>query len=177
MKGKYNMELIITNKYNLKDSDITEVVKRVKVLLINSNNEILLGYSHNEYQFPGGHVEENESLIESVNREIEEETGIILNIKELEPFACSVGYWKDWPELGKNRKTEVYFYEIKTDIKPKLDQVNYTEQEKDGNFKLEYVSLNNIEEVLKNNAEKYGDNHGIVKEMLKLLEVYKTKNQ
>ena len=57
------MKQIITNKYNLKDSDMTEIVKRVKILIINSKNEILLAYSHNDYQFPGGHVEENETLI------------------------------------------------------------------------------------------------------------------
>ena len=53
------MKEIITNKYNLKEEEMTEVVKRVKILIINSNNEILLGYSHNDYQFPGGHVEDN----------------------------------------------------------------------------------------------------------------------
>ena len=51
------MRDIITNKYNLKEEDMTEVVQRVKILLINSNDEILLGYSHHNYQFPGGHVE------------------------------------------------------------------------------------------------------------------------
>ena len=38
------MEKIITNDYNLKEEDMTELVVRVKILLINSNNEILLGY-------------------------------------------------------------------------------------------------------------------------------------
>ena len=41
------MKQLITNNYNLTDSDMTEVVKRVKVLLINSNNDVLLGYSYN----------------------------------------------------------------------------------------------------------------------------------
>ncbi len=62
------MKQIITNKYNLTDSDMTEIVKRVKILIINSKNEILLAYSHNDYQFPGGHVEENETLIQAINR-------------------------------------------------------------------------------------------------------------
>ena len=44
--------------------------------IINSNNEILLGYSYHDYQFPGGHVEDGESLIEAMNRELLEETGI-----------------------------------------------------------------------------------------------------
>ena len=111
--GDENVKKIIINDYNLKESDMTEVVKRVKILLINSNNEILLGNSYNEYQFPGGHVEENETLINAVNREIKEETGIILNLTNVNPFACQVGYYKDWPEIGKNRKIEIYYYELK----------------------------------------------------------------
>ena len=81
------MKEIVTNKYNLTEEDMTEVVKRVKILLVNSNDEILLGYSHHNYQFPGGHVEENEELIDTVNREILEETGMDLKLKDLEPFA------------------------------------------------------------------------------------------
>ena len=169
------MKKIITNKYNLLESDITEVVKRVKVLIINSNNEVLLGYSHNEYQFPGGHVEENEELIDAVNREIEEETGIILNLSDIKPFACSIGYWKDWPEKNKNRKTEVYYYEVFSDIKPNYNNVKYTDHELDGNYSLKYISLDNIEEELNDNVKKYGDKHGITKEMLDLLKIYKEK--
>lgn len=167
------MEKIITNDYNLKEEDMTEVVKRVKILLINSNNEILMGYSHNEYQFPGGHVEENEDLIEAINRELKEETGIVLNIKNVEPFACSLGYYKDWPEIGKNRKIEIYYYEIKTDEKPNLDNTEYTESELDGNFELRYIPLDIVEEELTSNADKYGDKHGIANEMLKVFKVYR----
>src|SRR5574344_3116443 len=107
------MKTIITNEFNLKDEEMTETVKRVKILLINSKNEILLGYSHHNYQFPGGHVEENETLVNTVNREILEETGISLNLKEIVPFAEAIGYYKDWPSEGKNRKIEIYYYEIK----------------------------------------------------------------
>ena len=105
---------IIHNLNNLSDNDITEVVKRVKVLLVNSNHELLLGYSHKEYHFPGGHVKDNESLLEAVNREVAEETGIELHLLEIEPFASTIGYYKDWPEVGKNRKIEIYYYEVKT---------------------------------------------------------------
>ncbi len=168
------MEKIITNDYNLKEEDMTELVKRVKLFLINSNNEILLGYSNYEYQCPGGHVEENEDLIHAINREIREETGIELNIKEAEPFACSIGYYKDWPEEGKNRKIEIYYYEIKTDEKPNLDNTEYTKNELKGNFELRYVPLENVENEFIENSNKYGDKHGITKEMLKVFKVYKT---
>ena len=164
---------IIKNKHKLQENDITEVVKRVKILLINSNNEILLGYSHNDYQFPGGHVEENEELIDAVNREILEETGMDLKLKDLEPFARNLGYYKDWPEEGKNRKIEIYYYEVKTDEKPNLDNTSYTESEKDGGFELRYIPLSNVEEELKKNAEEYGDKKGIAREMLELFSLYK----
>jgi len=170
------MKEIITNDYNLKEEDMTEVVKRVKLFIINSNNEILLGYSHNEYQCPGGHVEDNEDLVSTINREIKEETGIELNIKEAEPFACTLGYYKDWPEVGKNRKIEIYYYEIKTDKKPNLDNTEYTKSELDGNFELRYIPLDKVENVFIENSKKYGDKHGITKEMLKVFEVYKNTN-
>ncbi len=167
------MKEIVTNKYNLTEEDMTEVVKRVKILLVNSNDEILLGYSHHNYQFPGGHVEENEELIDTVNREILEETGMDLKLKDLEPFARNLGYYKDWPEEGKNRKIEIYYYEVKTDEKPNLDNTSYTESEKDGGFELRYIPLSNVEEELKKNAEEYGDKKGIAREMLELFSLYK----
>ena len=168
------MKQLITNNYNLTDSDMTEVVKRVKVLLVNSNNDVLLGYSYNNYQFPGGHVEENETLVQAVNREVLEETGIELNITNIEPFACAIGYYKDWPAEGKNRKIEIYYYEVKTDEKPNLENTEYTENEKNGNFELRYIPLSDVENVLKTNAEEYGDENGIAREMIDLFGVYKT---
>lgn len=167
------MKQIITNEHNLTELDMTEVVKRVKVLIINSNNEVLLGYSHNDYQFPGGHVEEGETLIQTVNREILEETGMNLNLSDIKPFACAIGYYKDWPIERKNRKIEIYYYEVRTDEKPNLENTEYTENERDGNFELKYISLENIERILKENAEKYGDKRGIAKEMIGLFRVYK----
>ena len=44
------MKEIIINNDNLKEEDMTELVQRVKIMLINSKDEILLGYSHNNYQ-------------------------------------------------------------------------------------------------------------------------------
>ena len=169
------MKTIITNNYNLKEEDMTEVVKRVKILLVNSKNEVMLGYSHNEYQFPGGHVEEDEDLLDAINREVLEETGIELNITHIEPFACAMGYYKDWPAKGKNRKIEIYYYEIKTDERPNLENTNYTENEKNGNFELKYIPLLDIINVLEENAKKYGDNRGIAKEMIDLFKIYNEK--
>ena len=167
------MKKIITNEFNLKNEDITELVIRVKVLLVNSNDEILLGYSHNEYQCIGGHVEDGETLINAINREVKEETGIELNISNAKPFVCTIGYYKDWPSIGKNRKVEIYYYEIKTDEKPNLSNTEYTKSEKNGGFELKYIPVCQVENEFIKNSEIYGDKHGITKEMLKVFKVYK----
>jgi len=169
------MKKLIENEYYIKDNEITEVVQRVKVLMINSDDEILLAYSNYSYQFPGGHVEKDESLIDAVNREIKEETGIVLNDLNISPFVVSYRYFKDYPEVGKNRKNEIYYYVIKTDEKPNLENTFYTEKEIDGNFVLKYVPLNDVENVLKDNVLKFGDRKGISKEMIEAIKVYKTK--
>lgn len=170
------MEKIIVNQDNLKESDITEVVKRVKILLINSKNEILLGYSYNEYQFPGGHVDEDEQLIDALNRELEEEIGVKLNLN-IEPFACAYEYYKNWPTLGSNTKLEIYYYELRMDIDPNLEQTNYTDYEKEGNYILKFIPMEILENELIENVRIYGDNNGITTEMLTLLEIYKKKHE
>ncbi len=164
------MYKIIDNKYNIKDSDVFEVVKRVKALIINSNNEILLGYSNNIYQFPGGHVE-NESLLSALNREIEEETGICLNIS-CDPIICAYRYYKDYPLVNKNRLNEIYYYEIKTDELPNLNNTNYTVEEKNGNFELRYINLKDAIRQINNNSKIYGDKKGIASEMIEVLNLY-----
>lgn len=56
------MKEVLYNYDNLNLEEIDEVVTGAKGLIINSNNEITLGYSHKTYQFPGGHLEDGETL-------------------------------------------------------------------------------------------------------------------
>lgn len=53
--------------------------------------------------FPGGHVEKGESIIESVIREVKEETG--LTISNVVP--CGI---KDWYDFKKQQRYIVFFY-------------------------------------------------------------------
>ena len=128
-------------KLYLKDEDITEIVIRTKALIINNKN-ILLGNENNIYQFPGGHLEENETFEECLKREILEETGIEIDNNEIKrPFMKVTYLNKDWPENGKNRKSEIYYYLIETSKNPDISKVKYTEHEKQGNFKIESIPL------------------------------------
>lgn len=84
------MQEIIYNNDNLKDNELDETVTRVKAVIINDKDEILLGKCHNTYQFPGGHLHPEEDLTIGLIREVKEETGIELtNIQS--PFALIKG--------------------------------------------------------------------------------------
>lgn len=167
------MKSIIINNNNLNEEEMTDFTCKVKLLLINSKNELLLGYSNNEYQFLGGTQEDGELLMDTAKRELMEEAGIEIKDNLLELFAKSTGYYKDWPSLGRNKKVEIYYYEIRTDEKPNLNKMNLTESERKNGFELRYVLLDDVSSVLEENMLKYGDIHGIAKEMIHLLKIYK----
>lgn len=67
------MKKLVINKNNLELKDINEFVYRPRAIIINSK-----GFCNNTYQFPGGFLEDNETLIEGLKREILEETGNLL---------------------------------------------------------------------------------------------------
>ena len=85
---------IIKNKNNLSELEINNIVTRVKALIINSNNQILLGHSYCEYQFPGGHVENNEGFADALKRELKEETGLNYDVDNITPFVLLKRYYK-----------------------------------------------------------------------------------
>lgn len=72
------MKETIYNYDYLTDNDITEVVVRTKALIIKNEN-ILVGNENGLFQFPGGHLEKNESITNCLKREVLEETGIELD--------------------------------------------------------------------------------------------------
>lgn len=144
------MKKLLYNNDNLEDSDITKIVKRAKILIINSNDEILLAYSDKNYQLIGGHVEDNETFEECIVREVKEETGIDLPLEERQPFYLITYFNKDYPSVGINSKFIANYYEVKTDIKTDLSKVNLTEEEKSGNFELRYIHKDKILQELEN---------------------------
>lgn len=171
------MEKIIYNENNLSDKDVTDYVQKVKLLIFNKENQMLLVYAHNDFEFPGGTVEPKENLVDTINREIEEELGIKLNVVSLEPFAQAIGYYKDWPKKGRNKKIEINYYELMLEEKPHEEMLHLTDNEKDGNFCHKYINVKDVKSEIKKNAEKFGDTRGIAKEMLNILEFSKKFKQ
>lgn len=162
----------VFNSDNLTDKDIDEVIVRTKALIVNSKDEILLGYAHKTYQFPGGHLEENESLNECLKREIKEELGIDLEVINM-PFMKVTYYTRNYRSTGKNRKNEIYYFIINSDLEPDMSKANLDFNEIAGNYTPKYVSLNDIETVLISSIPDNPINEIIVNEMLEVIGEYR----
>lgn len=167
------MKEILYNYDNLTKEEIDEVVIRTKALIINKNEEITLGYSHKTYQFPGGHLEDGETLEECLLREIKEETGIEIIDSKIKLFQKITYYNKNYHNSGKNRQNDIYYFVIKTDAKFDMQNSNLDEWERDGNFMVKTIPLSEVEQVIINSIPDNPINTVIVEEMLDIFKEYK----
>lgn len=166
------MREIVYNTSNLKEEEIDSSVIRTKALIINSKNEILLGYSYQTYQFPGGHLKDGENIFECLQREIEEETGIFIS-GNLDPFLKRVEYHMNYLNHDINKKVIIYYYLIYTDEVPQEDAIHLDNQEKEGNFKLFYIPLEKVDKLLIDSIPDNPINSIIVSEMQDVLQYYR----
>ena len=82
----------------LKDNDLFLIVKR------NENDDLYPG----AWEFPGGHLEDGETLKAGLRRELEEEIGFIEDFKQLHPITgiiqqrhfrtCPIGFFLQFVE-------------------------------------------------------------------------------
>lgn len=135
---------------NLEENDkITKIIQREKLLIVNSKGEILLACMNNNYQLPGGHLEEKETEEECLYREIKEETGIEIPKQKRKPFMTISYETKDYPNIGDNTLYIANYYLMEEDIIPKVENTSFTQDEIDGNFKLEFIHKDRILGVLR----------------------------
>lgn len=168
------MKTILYNYDNLNKGDIDETVVRTKAIIINSKNEILLGYCNKTYQFPGGHLEENETLEECLIREVTEESGIELEKSSIKQILKIIWYNKNYHNTNINRENDINYFYVKTDKDINLRKTNFTENEKVGNYEIRKINFDNVEQVLIDSIPDNPINEAIVKEMLDAIKVLKS---
>lgn len=166
------MKNVVYNKDNISDKEVTDLVVRTKGLLI-SNGYLLLGNEDGTLQFPGGHLEENETLEECLKREILEETGIELTNEVINgPFLEIDYYNKDWPTKGNVRKCEIYYYAVETEKNINLCNTSYTKSEVEKHFKVDKVKLNEAIDFINNNIANNELNKVISPDMIIAIKEY-----
>ena len=165
------MKELVYNHNNLKESDINRFSRRAKAIIKNSKNQILLACVNGNYHLPGGHLEGNESYEECLERELKEEVGVNLNLKLDNPILTIIYYNKNYPEVGINSKSIAKYFEIKEEIVPNYYNIHLTDEEKKGNFKLEYFDEDLILDHL-NESFKTCTRVGVVKDTIEVIKEY-----
>jgi 8-oxo-dGTP pyrophosphatase MutT (NUDIX family) len=133
--------------------------KAVRAVVI-KDNKILMAHLEktDEYKFPGGGKEENETIEEALKREVLEEVGY--NIKKINEKIGTVTEFAMAKEGGGNIfKMTSEYYSAEVDNKPA--EQNLEEYEKDLMFKPCWVEIGkayktNMEKILDKNVEKTG---------------------
>ena len=166
------MKEIIINDSHLIEDDMDDKVIRVKALIFNSNGEILLVHNNNTYQFPGGHKKSNESIDDTILREIKEEIGIDLEIKE-RPFLCISTYDDNYFDTGKKVLNSIYYYRFFTDLTPNFKETSYDDLELESDFNLYYLKFDELDTFLKKCINRNNIDKKIAREMLQVVVEYR----
>lgn len=170
------MEIILKGYKGKKILDYQKMVKRVKALIVSSDNKILLVNNYQDYQFPGGHMENNETYSEALKRELLEETGIDFNIeKDIEPVLKLYRYYEEYHETKENTLLEINYFIIRSDKYIDIDNLNLTKEEENGDFSLTYISLFEFKRLLEENILINNDKYGISEEMFEVFDKLKNK--
>lgn len=124
-----------------------EVVERTAVRgLIRREDKFALIQSkkYGEYKFPGGGMKEGETHIETLAREVREETGLIIKRESIK----ATGYVEEIRKglTGDILKMKSYYYEC--ECEDKVEEQTLDAYEAEYGYELKYVSL---EEAIENN--------------------------
>ena len=168
----------IYNTDNLSNKDIDEKTTRARAILINSNNEVLMCYSNgrNHYEFPGGHIEFGENLIEGLKREILEETGIEIEEENVIPFYCIKYYCKNYRGSGKNRLVEIYYFLIYTDLIYDASRTILDENEKYENYECRYIDIEKLRNILFENKQTTRESNSSLDDTILVYEEFLSRN-
>lgn len=172
-----NNNEIIYNPYCLNDCDIDETKEKVRLLISNSNKEILIGNYNGTYLLPGGKIETGETSFEALKREIKEEVGIDLN-EGINSLVKIIYYQKNYPKMDNtmpNRKVTTHYFTTEMDIDLNNIITTLSEREKNGNFVLEWINQNKIRNLISNNNSSNPRKIYFDKELLQVLEIYKSR--
>lgn len=152
---EFFMKEVIFNNQNLSDEDIQIFENKVKVIIKNSKDELLVCKRNGVIHFIGGKVEKNETCQEAAAREIAEETGIAISVSDssLIPFFRMKQYQQNYYNSGKNCSLSITYLLCDTDEKFDYDKRNLDEYESKEHFTLEYIPMHNFLEELEKNRE------------------------
>lgn len=153
-KDKYPKYIKI-NKNNSVINDNWSEFKKVRAIIEN-NNKFAITEEGGKIIFPGGKCDKDEDYIDAITRELQEETGITFNKNDLTEIIRLETFYEDFYDYRTDSKTPrhtiTYYYYVKTNEFINENNLSLTESEITENFKINFVSK---EELIKLLNEKH----------------------
>ncbi len=119
-------------------------------------NYLILNYSYGHWDFPKGNIESGETEIDTIKREVMEETGIV-DIKLIEGFRQQISYKYRKKSKLVNKTVIYYLAETKSNkVVLSFEHVNFAWL--NFNSALNKLSFENSKKVLKNAKEFLSNN-------------------
>ena len=167
--------IVDINENNLKFNEIQDFSYKVRAVLIDENENVLVANYGGVYLLPGGSLDNNESISDALIRELTEELGENYNSSELNYLSCINYYQKNYPKRNgenKNRFVQTHYYIGKVKSTGERKQ-ELTEKEVKGNFRLELIPIEELERKVLENETNNPINIYFQKELIIVLEQYK----
>lgn len=148
------MKHIEKNLDNMKEKKVDKFNPKVRAIILNSSNEIIITKYADIFMFPGGKLDKDEDINDALVREIIEELGIDLDMNDTHVFADYTHFIENYPIVCSNEKenelNKTIYFLIKADVKYDKDKVSLTEREKKNGFEVINININDAIDLINN---------------------------
>lgn len=173
------MEKIIFNDDNLEKELVNEITVKVRAILINTDNEILVANYGGIFLFPGGTLEKNENIEMTLIRELEEELGIKITIENRVPDLLIEQLIMNYPKRNNKGMTDrlmsTYYYLIPFNGTLGSKIISLTDNEINDNFTVHMYSISEIRNLVLNNETSNPRDKFFAREINAVLEIIESQ--
>ena len=169
------MKEVKINKAKLKDDEVTEVLDKARIVLRNDDGDFVLSHFERIYFLPGGKMELGETPVDTIKREVMEETNINILLDDTEPFLLVKNYLKDYKSRDGsivNRLVNTYYFTGFTS-KDDIEYFNLTIPEKRDDLRAFFIDMEEAIELLKEYNKENPKATYLALETLRVLDEYK----
>lgn len=164
------MNLLFDLKIGLKERGVKPLIQReaVRAIVINKSRILMLSSNRGDFKLPGGGIKENETPVEALYREVEEETGYRC-VKVTGPVGKVFERKIDFFDKTRIFEMNSHYYLCK--LQEDKSEQRLTEYEKALDFKPEWLRFDNAIKANYEFLEKHPETHMWTKRECLVLEV------